>query len=107
MVKIKINGTQVAEEREIKERVVQVFHCLLSKSREWKRNCNELLVKALGGKNVAMLEVPFFKKEVFCALLDLGEDKAPSPNGFSMDFWQFSQDFSKKKVMGFFKDSHE
>ena len=54
-----------------------------------------------------MLEVPFFKEEVFCALLDLGEDKAPSPNGFSMDFWQFSQDFSKKKVMGFFKDSHE
>ena len=42
MVKIKINGTWVTEERDIKDRVVQVFHSLLSETEEWRPRCNEL-----------------------------------------------------------------
>ena len=42
MVKIKINGTWVTEERDIKDRVVQVFHSLLAETEEWRPRCNEL-----------------------------------------------------------------
>ena len=34
-------------------------------------------------------------------------DKAPSPDGFSMAFWQFSWDFLKNDVMGFFREFYE
>ena len=30
-------------------------------------------------------------------------EKASSPDGFSIAFWQFSWDFVKKKVMNFFR----
>lgn len=84
MVKSRINGTWVAEEREIKEGVVHFFHSLLSESKEWRPNCSELSVGVLGGEDAAMLEVLFSEEEVFGALSNLSGDKAPIPNGFSM-----------------------
>ena len=44
---------------------------------------------------------------MFSDLSDLNGDKAPSPNGFRMTFWQFSWSFLKEEVMGFFKDFHD
>ncbi|RVX03389.1 hypothetical protein CK203_019954 [Vitis vinifera] len=63
MVKSRINGTWVAEEREIKEGVVHFFHSLLSESKEWRPNCSELSVGVLGGEDAAMLEVLFSEEE--------------------------------------------
>ena len=37
----------------------------------------------------------FFEVEVFKVLLDLNGDKAPGPDDFSLDFWQFNWDFVK------------
>ncbi|RVW42483.1 hypothetical protein CK203_087835 [Vitis vinifera] len=65
MVKSRINGTWVAEEREIKEGVVHFFHSLLSESKEWRPNCSELSVGVLGGEDAAMLEVLFSEEEDF------------------------------------------
>lgn len=42
LVKIKINGSWVIEERDIKDGVVQVFHSLLSETDEWRPRCNGL-----------------------------------------------------------------
>ena len=53
-----------------------------------------------------MLEM-FSVKEVSSALSELNGDKAPSPNGFSLAFWQFYWDFVKDEIMGFFKDFFE
>ncbi|RVX04635.1 LINE-1 reverse transcriptase-like [Vitis vinifera] len=38
---------------------------------------------------------------------DLGKDKAPGPDGFTMAFWSFSWDLVKAEIMGFFKEFHE
>ncbi|RVW76871.1 Transposon TX1 uncharacterized 149 kDa protein [Vitis vinifera] len=68
-VKIKIHGTWATKERDIKDRVVQVFHSLLSDSEEWRPKCNKLQVGVLGGEDAALLEVPFSEEEVFwCSL---------------------------------------
>ena len=64
-------------------------------------------VEVLEAEDAAMLEAPFYKEEVFGVFSDLHGDKAPSPNGFSMAFWQFSWSFLKEEVMGFFKDFHD
>ena len=53
------------------------------------------------------LEKPFIEKEVFKVLLGFSGDKAPSSNGFSMVFWQFSWEFMKIEVMNFFRDFYE
>ncbi|RVW48943.1 Transposon TX1 uncharacterized 149 kDa protein [Vitis vinifera] len=107
MVKIKINGAWVSEDRDIKEGVVQAFHSLLSETDEWRPRCNGLQVGVLEGEAAALLEAPFSEEEVFGALSDLNGDKAPGPDGFTMAFWQFSWSFLKEEVMGFFKDFHD
>ena len=42
LVKIKINGSWLTEERDIKDGVVQVFHSLLLETNEWRPRCNVL-----------------------------------------------------------------
>ena len=41
----------------------------------------------IDGEDAARLEEAFSEEEVFSALSDLNEDKAPGPNGFSLSFW--------------------
>ena len=53
------------------------------------------------------LEIPFAEGEVFAALSDLGKDKAPDPDGFTMAFWLFCWDVVKIEIMGFFREFHE
>ena len=55
----------------------------------------------------AKLEDPFNVEEVFTALSNLNRDKALGSDGFSIAFWQFSWDFVKEEIMGFFKEFHE
>ena len=62
-----------------------------------------LSFKEIGRDVVAKLEDPFTVEEVFTALSDLNGDKAPNLDGFSIAFWQFSWDFVKKEIMGFFQ----
>ena len=54
------------------------------------------------------LENPFSEEEVLAALADLGKDKAPRLDGFTMAFWLFWWDVVKVEIMGFFfREFHE
>ncbi|RVW49339.1 LINE-1 reverse transcriptase-like [Vitis vinifera] len=44
------------------------------------------------------LEIPFVEEEVLAALTDLGKDKAPGPDGFTMAFWLYGWDVSLRRV---------
>ena len=61
----------------------------------------------IDSSKVERLELPFSEEEVFATLLDLGKDKAPSPNRYTMAFWLFCWDVVKVEVLGFFRDFHE
>ena len=61
----------------------------------------------IGDEDATRLEEAFSMEEVFSAFLELNKDKAPGLDGFSVVFWQFSREFVKDEVMGFFKESHE
>ncbi|RVW64196.1 hypothetical protein CK203_046361 [Vitis vinifera] len=61
----------------------------------------------IGDEEVARLEEVFSEEEVFSALSDLNGDKAPGPDGFLLNFWQFCWDFVKEEVMGFLKEFQE
>ena len=60
LVKIKINGAWVTEERDIKDGVVHAFHSLLSETDEWRPRCNGLQVGVLEREVAAMLRGSFF-----------------------------------------------
>ena len=60
LVKIKINGSWVTEERDIKDGLVQAFHSLLSETDEWRLKCNGLQVEVLEREVAAMLRGSFF-----------------------------------------------
>ena len=105
--KIKVNGTWLTEEQEIKGGVVGAFKNLLTDPGEWHPSMDGLAFNRIDGEEAARLEEVFTEDEVFSALSDMNGDKAPGPDGFSLSFWQFSWEFVKVEVMGFFKEFHE
>ena len=47
------------------------------------------------------------EEEVHSTLMDMNEDKAPGPDGFTVAFWQFCWEFVKEEVLEMFKEFHE
>ena len=107
LTKIKINGSWIVEEREIRGAVVSAFQHLLSDLGGWSPRLGGLVFDRLEGEEATRLEEPFSVKEVVSALFDLGGDKALGADGYSLVFWQSSWDLVKEEVMGFFRDFHE
>ena len=58
----------------------------------------------LDEREARSFELPFIEDEVWAALDELNEEKALSPDGFIVAFWQFSWNIVKKDVMAVFKD---
>ena len=98
---------RLIEENEIKERVVKAFKNLLSSTEDWRPSVSDLSFATLEAREVVRLEEPFSKEDVFDALRGFNGDKALRLDGYSMAFWQFSWEFVKEEVMGFFKEFHE
>ena len=61
----------------------------------------------LVNSEVERLEILFLEEEVFVAVLDLGKDKAPSLDDFTMVFWFFLLGCYEGRGYGFFRDFHE
>ena len=107
MGKIKIEDRWVEEESEIRKGIVEAFQSFLTNPSGWHPNFPSVALSDIGSKSATKIEEPFTKEEVFVALSELNEDKAPSPDGFSMAFWQLSWDFLRNEVMGFFREFYE
>ena len=107
MDRIKINGVRLLGEQEVWERVVNAYQQLLSESSDWKADIGRLQLNQISLQEAGMLELPFSEAEVQAALLDLNGDKAPSPDGFTLAFWQNCWDFAKEEILDMFKEFYE
>ena len=54
-----------------------------------------------------MLEFSFTEDEVQAALVDMNGDKAPSPDGFTLFFWQSCWDFVNEEILEMFKEFYD
>ena len=84
--KLKVNGCWHTEENDLKDSAVGSFHNLYSEEGGWHPCIDGLTFMGLDSNEVERLELPFSEEEVFAALSNLGKDKAPGPNGFTMAF---------------------
>ena len=91
----------------VKKGIVDAFHVLLSNSSGWHLGLEGLSFKQIGGEVAARLENCFSEEEVFTAVSILNGDKALGPDGFPIALWQFTWDFVKEEVIGFFSDFYE
>ena len=101
-----MNGCEYTEENELKASVVGAFHNLFSKEGGWRPSIEGLSFAGLVSE-AERLKLPFLEEEVFATLSDLGKDKAPSPNGYTMVFWLFCWDVVKVRGFRFFREFHE
>ena len=86
--RIKINGEWLSEEQEIREGIANVFHQLLTEDMGWKADIGRLQFDQISQQEAENLERFFTEDEIHAALMEMNEDKAPSPDGFTMTFWQ-------------------
>ena len=105
--KLKVDDCWHTEEIDLKNSVVGAFKKLYTEEGGWRPGVEGLPFMRLASIEAEWLEVPFVEGEVFAALLDLGKDKAPGSDGFTMAFWLFCWDLVKVEIMGFFKEFHE
>ena len=87
--KVKVNGCWHSEENDLKNSVVGAFQKLYSEEEGWRPSIDELSFMGLDSSEAEGLENPFSEEEVFATLSDLGKEKAPGPDGFTMAFWFF------------------
>ena len=104
---IKVNGVWLTEEQKIKEGVAGAFQSLFSDNMVRRADKASLPFVSLTPKEARSLEVSFKEEKIFTALNELNGEKAPSPNGLSLAFWQASWLFVNEDIMGVFKEFYE
>ena len=70
----------------LKNSVVGAFNNLYTEEGGWRPGVEWLPFMRLDSSEAEGLEIPFTEGEVFVALSDLGKDKAPGLDGFTMAF---------------------
>ena len=95
------------EEQEIREGIASAFQSLLSEDMGWKADIGRLQFDQISQQEAENLEMPFSEDEIYVALMEMNEDKAPGPNGFTMAFWQSCWEFIKEEILEMFKDFYK
>ncbi len=107
MTSIEVNGTQVEEESEIREQVVQFYTSLYQENEAWRPDANGLPFEVIGVEEQQVLERRFEKDEILQVIKDLQGDKALRPDGYTMAFFQHCWRVIQEGIMGFFEDVYE
>ncbi|KAJ9678521.1 hypothetical protein PVL29_020644 [Vitis rotundifolia] len=105
--RIKINGEWFLEEQEIREGIANAFKNFLSEDTGWKADIGRLQLDLISHQEAENLERPFIEDEIHAALMEMNEDKAPGPDGFTLAFWQSCWEFIKEEILEMFKEFYE
>lgn len=84
--RVKINGSWLTEENEVRNGVMNEFKLLLSTVEGWRPSIRGMSFKRLEPVVAARLEEPFSEQEVLETLKGFCGDKASGPDGFTMAF---------------------
>ena len=84
--RVKINGSWLTKENEVRNEMVNEFKLLLSTVEGWRSSIRGMSFERLEPMDAARPEKSFSEQEVLKALKGFCGDKASGPDGFTMAF---------------------
>ena len=103
---IEVDGAFYEDEEEVRSKVVNFYQELYSESNTWRPSIDGLEFARIEEAERLNLERDFSKEEVVKVLHEMEGDKAPSPDGFTMAFFQKCWSVVEIDVMTFFDHFH-
>jgi hypothetical protein len=101
-----IDGAMSSDSEAIREHAINYFKSMFAESMSWRPKLDDLEFESLSEDEAASLEAPFLEKEVKDVIFGMDGDKAPSPDGFSLAFFQACWEVLKYDIMAVFSDFH-
>ena len=84
-----VRGVRLNKEEELKEGIGSYFKSLFEEPLVRRPDVESGFFKTLDSLDNEILEGQFSEEEISKALSDLGGDKVPGPDGFTLAFWKF------------------
>ncbi|RVX03380.1 DEAD-box ATP-dependent RNA helicase 28 [Vitis vinifera] len=100
-------GSEMTEDQEVREGIVNAFQHLLSEEPGWRADIEGLHLNRLNSCETEVLELPFTEEEIHSVLMEMNGDKAPGPDGFTVAFWQTCWEFVKEEIVDLFKEFYD
>ncbi|RVX19547.1 Transposon TX1 uncharacterized 149 kDa protein [Vitis vinifera] len=99
-----IRDVRLSKEEELREGIGSYFKSLFEEPRVRRPDVESSLFKTLAALDNETLEGHFSEEEVYKAISELGGDKAPGPDGFTLAFWKFCWPIVGGEVMQVFEE---
>lgn len=106
MESLSINGSISSDQQVIKDHVAHFYKSLFAEPFCWRPRMDNMVFDNLDAGEADSLELPFEEREVLEVVKGLNRDKAPSPDGFTLAFFQDCWEVIKTDLMGVFQDFH-
>ena len=101
-----VDGTPSSDQVSIRDHIVTFYESLFTKPLSWRPRLDNLEFDSLNVEEAARLEDPFEEKEVREVIKGMDRDKAPSPDGFTLAFFQDCWEVIKRDLMAVFEEFH-
>ena len=97
LIELRSMGIGFQRSRRLGKELLMLFISCFQKIQGGRRTLGGFsLIKSVNKKR-RIWRVFFTEDEVHTALMEMNEDKAPGPDGFTMAFWQSCWDFVKRR----------
>jgi hypothetical protein len=80
------------------------YKSLYTEEESWRPSIQSMPLPSLSDRSAASLVIPFSEEEITKALYDCDNDKAPGPDGFTLEFVQANWAVLKNCYLDAFKD---
>jgi hypothetical protein len=101
-----VNGVVTTDQSEIGTGLVNFYKGLFSDDEVRRPLLDGVVFSTIDESDRDMLDRAFTEDEVWGVVRNMGGDKAPGPDGFSLAFFQSCWDIIKQDVMNVFHDFH-
>jgi hypothetical protein len=101
-----INGSLSSNPAVIRDHAASYCKSMFAESMSWRPKMDDLDFEVLNEDEASSLEAPFLEREVKDVVFGMDGNKAPGPDGFSLDFFQACWEVLKEDIMAVFSDFH-
>uniref|UniRef100_A0A0V0IG31 Putative ovule protein n=1 Tax=Solanum chacoense TaxID=4108 RepID=A0A0V0IG31_SOLCH len=102
-----VRGVEIQEPTEVKEAMIDFYAQLYSETESWRPSFDFVGCPTVSTEEYEWLQRPFTEEEVLLIIKKCEGDKAPGPDGFTMDFFKKCWDILKEDLMLTIQNFHQ